>query len=354
MLAQHCEIDWHGFYSNRLRYTICSWNTSGFEALQSLPIAKRAWVVQERLLAPRVLHFGADQLFWECKDVILASESLPFGIPLNIADYYGRRAFTTGPPSDRPRRTSDGHTISPSSPWEPWQSIVKEYTSCSLTYPDKDKFSALAGIAERQAEGRDDQFVVGFFRPDILWDIVWYVKPENSTLTKRTLKGRAPTWSWASVDGPIHFRMRWGGRSTLVARLKGITLDRSNNIYSGLQTGAIEIESFLFPAVCMRVIRKNGKEAVELVDPPSDTAGYLKPHWSWFLLFDDQCSIKQEKMRIDLLRIESEPTGPEAGLILRWNDVHKAYNRLGMFLADSDAAEQLRINSITLDSVEIE
>ncbi|KAL1647085.1 hypothetical protein SLS58_002855 [Diplodia intermedia] len=30
------------------------------------PLAARAWVLQERLLAPRVLHFGGDRVFWEC------------------------------------------------------------------------------------------------------------------------------------------------------------------------------------------------------------------------------------------------------------------------------------------------
>lgn len=30
------------------------------------PLASRAWVLQERLLAPRTLHFSKTQLFWEC------------------------------------------------------------------------------------------------------------------------------------------------------------------------------------------------------------------------------------------------------------------------------------------------
>jgi hypothetical protein len=30
------------------------------------PLGKRSWVVQERILSPRVVHFASDQLFWEC------------------------------------------------------------------------------------------------------------------------------------------------------------------------------------------------------------------------------------------------------------------------------------------------
>jgi hypothetical protein len=44
------------------------------------PLIARAWVMQERLLAPRVLHFGRDQLYWECA-VFDASETFPEGLP---------------------------------------------------------------------------------------------------------------------------------------------------------------------------------------------------------------------------------------------------------------------------------
>ena len=33
------------------------------------PLASRAWVVQERLLARRVVHFAKSQLFWECAEM---------------------------------------------------------------------------------------------------------------------------------------------------------------------------------------------------------------------------------------------------------------------------------------------
>jgi hypothetical protein len=33
---------------------------------QDFPLLQRAWVLQERLLSPRVLHFGRHELMWEC------------------------------------------------------------------------------------------------------------------------------------------------------------------------------------------------------------------------------------------------------------------------------------------------
>jgi hypothetical protein len=34
------------------------------DGLAQAPLIKRAWVLQERLLAPRVLHFGQNELLW--------------------------------------------------------------------------------------------------------------------------------------------------------------------------------------------------------------------------------------------------------------------------------------------------
>lgn len=44
------------------------------------PVNIRAWVVQERLLAPRVLHFGQTQVIWECRE-LSACELYPHGLP---------------------------------------------------------------------------------------------------------------------------------------------------------------------------------------------------------------------------------------------------------------------------------
>lgn len=40
------------------------------------PLIPRAWVFQERLLAPRVLHVGESQMLWECRE-LEASEMFP-------------------------------------------------------------------------------------------------------------------------------------------------------------------------------------------------------------------------------------------------------------------------------------
>ncbi|KAK1952002.1 HET-domain-containing protein, partial [Colletotrichum sublineola] len=47
-------------------YAVQKLFTRVYEYLDECPLNKRAWCMQERLLAPRVLHFGRQQMFWEC------------------------------------------------------------------------------------------------------------------------------------------------------------------------------------------------------------------------------------------------------------------------------------------------
>lgn len=44
------------------------------EQISRKQLNRRGWVVEERLLAPRILHFGKTKLFWKCR-MIHASES---------------------------------------------------------------------------------------------------------------------------------------------------------------------------------------------------------------------------------------------------------------------------------------
>jgi hypothetical protein len=43
------------------------------------PLLKRGWIVQERLLATRILHFGTQQVFWECHES-RCCETHPFSV----------------------------------------------------------------------------------------------------------------------------------------------------------------------------------------------------------------------------------------------------------------------------------
>jgi hypothetical protein len=40
------------------------------QEINKAPLIQRAWVLQERTLAPRIIHFGKNQLCWECHELV--------------------------------------------------------------------------------------------------------------------------------------------------------------------------------------------------------------------------------------------------------------------------------------------
>jgi len=166
---------WHNLQSN-------VWQ----DQVENSPLCRRAWVVQERILAPRTLHFGGTQMFWECNN-LAACESIPDGSEC----------------------VSVKKTLS-SFPGNVWQFIVEQYCKASLSHTS-DKLVAIAGIAKflQVLDPRQyDDYFAGLWRKDIEKQMLWTVRegPIREPVENRPAYYRAPTWSWASIDGPVLFR----------------------------------------------------------------------------------------------------------------------------------------------------
>ncbi|KUJ14969.1 HET-domain-containing protein, partial [Mollisia scopiformis] len=142
-------------------------------------LSDRGWVLQERLLSPRTLHFTKAQIFWEC-NTLLGCESFPNGVP----------ACTT---------VSDIHIVK-NNLSEQWHRIITKYTRCNLTQR-RDVLVAMSGIIKRLQEQRQDICVAGIWRQDPEMQLLWMRSP--SDVQKARYLYTAPTWSWASSQGPI-------------------------------------------------------------------------------------------------------------------------------------------------------
>lgn len=116
---------------------------------QHEPLVQRSWVVQERLLAPRTLHFGSKQVFWECREASCC-EMHPQGVHhfeevrTQVVDRNPNHPFLWKQLLDAPDRS---HA---SDPYEQlfadWNDLTIYYASRELTVPN-DKLVALSGLA---------------------------------------------------------------------------------------------------------------------------------------------------------------------------------------------------------------
>jgi hypothetical protein len=77
------------------------------------------------------------------------------------------------------------------------------YTTGSLTY-GSDKLIAISALARHTQNLMGDgvTYLAGLWSPYLASQLLWH-SPGFFDLNSRSAKYRAPTWSWASVDGPV-------------------------------------------------------------------------------------------------------------------------------------------------------
>lgn len=150
---------------------------------------KRGWVSQERLLAPRVLHFAEKQIFWECF-TDHKCEASPSGLPFEYLLKDFDILF-----EERPQASKSSSVI------RLWNILVQEYSECALTNAN-DKLGALSGLAKIFQRAPGDQYLAGLWKSHLITSLNWYC----GSLCERPLHYRAPSWSWASLDGRVHLR----------------------------------------------------------------------------------------------------------------------------------------------------
>ncbi|OAQ70969.1 heterokaryon incompatibility protein [Pochonia chlamydosporia 170] len=158
------------------------------------PLDTRAWALQEFMLSSRLLIFSDYELLWQCKEVSLR------GVTGNGLDY-------VQPLEDLPWAVfdSDGDSYFGNQDFDRlylWKTVVRQYTDRKLTDPN-DRLPAITGITTELQTLWNDVNIYGLWRRWFVSLLAWY-KPNSEREKKRHLK-RAPSWSWASLDGVIYF-----------------------------------------------------------------------------------------------------------------------------------------------------
>jgi hypothetical protein len=115
------------------------------------PLVFRAWIIQERLLAPRVLHYGSRQLFWECRQQS-ACEIHPRAVhSIPIPDQSAARTKTHEHPHLWKQLLDAGWRMVSQDSYDQLfydgHALVDTYTKCELTFAS-DRLIALSGVAE--------------------------------------------------------------------------------------------------------------------------------------------------------------------------------------------------------------
>ncbi|KAF2812942.1 HET-domain-containing protein [Mytilinidion resinicola] len=179
------------------------------DPLRKSPLNSRGWVVQERMLSRRLIHFASDQLFWECQTVF-RSEGGEYNriIPDHIHDRLTQNLRILEFFGPEPHR---GH---PAFSWDAsllgrWLQLVMQFSQKQLT-KEMDVFPALAGVASLMKQRLGEAFCAGSWRSTLHLELLWvaFDAPHTSPA-----QWRAPSWSWAALNGEVEYYSfkQWAG-----------------------------------------------------------------------------------------------------------------------------------------------
>jgi hypothetical protein len=166
----------------------------------------RGWTFQERLLAPRTLHYSPAELAWECGTQLCFESSLAPLILARIEDAYKTQFFGN---TKSNVQGAKGERMDNTYRSTQWDSMVSSFTHRKLSY-ESDRLPAISGLAKLLKIGPDDEYVCGLWRNtlarELLWEAESHATQNGTALSRRQEQFQAPSWSWASVTGPIALR----------------------------------------------------------------------------------------------------------------------------------------------------
>lgn len=174
------------------------------------PSMCRAWTLQEYVLSTRVVSFSTDELQWTCRTLRACECGYPEELGSPRMEELQRSLETRGK-VELMEGANQGGLDRMSTCLDFWNKMVEGYCRRDLSWM-RDKLPALSGVAHEFARILDKELASTGDKPPLrylagLWDtsihrqLCW--RRGNSSHDDIIEEYRAPTWSWASVEGDV-------------------------------------------------------------------------------------------------------------------------------------------------------
>jgi hypothetical protein len=307
---------------------ICLWDPSVRGAqkptppeIDGSPLAERGWVCQERILSPRILHYTSTQLFWECRQVLLAEDNLR---PWTL---WSSNQTTSNTVCGLARNLY-GSTTDPAGLarllgiW--YNSVVAQsYSRRKLTLPD-DKLTAISGIARAFARHFRTTYLAGLWLLDLPWGLSWR---RRGTATY-TSSYRAPSFSWAAFDAPVEWPPPSAGQNSCLAVLETHIVHAGSDPFGRVTACSLVVEGYVHTA--MAAPRK--RMTASGVDLAWELLGHKGQFLGTAFLDDDSGGATgiESINQVDYIVLShDEETKHSRVLLIERTDVEGEYSRVG-------------------------
>lgn len=176
------------------------------------------------MLSPRVLIFGSEDTYWECYSLHRGSKVISYRLPENP------------------------------SPWD-WHIVLQDYTCRNLTN-ERDKLPAIAGLAALYSQATGKDYMCGLWKQTMIVDLLWRQQRllvGNSAILDPPKAYRAPSWSWASLNGNCMLHYKLGDNKNFKPRTEILATFKDSD---STQEKPIEGDEWLLlhgPLLCAKV-----------------------------------------------------------------------------------------------------
>jgi hypothetical protein len=136
--------------------------------------------------------------------------------------------------------------------------VVMDHSRRALT-KSEDKLPAISGVASLVQKATGYRYLAGLWAEDIRRSLIWGMTPRDdhlailavppSKLQTPSSPYRAPTWTWASIDEPVHFWMAHVGTPYPLSKLdmeliQGHTSTQSFKPFGQVTGGSIRLRAW--------------------------------------------------------------------------------------------------------------
>ena len=173
------------------------------------PLYKRSWAFQELLISRRIACFTAAELQWHCRhcSACECDNWLGYSPSLNVSTLRRQRKAVESPmPKVKPNMSREAAALEA---YHRWYEVVEGYSPLLLTLP-RDRFPALSALAQHLQVCLNDKYCAGLWLRDLHRGLQWQSSWKAPGICRLTPSYRAPSWSWASVDGRVWYDRTFG------------------------------------------------------------------------------------------------------------------------------------------------
>ncbi|KAJ3575296.1 hypothetical protein NPX13_g4083 [Xylaria arbuscula] len=284
------------------------------------PVNSRAWIMQERLLCPRVLILpSVGGMLWQCD----THERI-----------YGQIHYAYYVESDRSRIAATWRQwdLSPQVPLSAkevhnaWITQVDDYNKRDLTNP-RDKLLAISGLAKRFQHNYGNvlgAYCAGSWYNFLNLSLHWHTGLEGrSAPAIRPTTKSIPSWSWANVHNSMYLSK---GQPIMHPHLRIAVISCEVNLVTpGFAFGDVAGGRLELQGVLVEVYWDHEESVFENLEGSSSALGDPKEEHLGFVEFDFEQDEVRGNANVGLLL----PVTESGAVLLRETDAPGTYMRIG-------------------------